>query len=195
MWLVVGLGNPGRRYEGTRHNAGFMCVRSIAKKLGVSLRKKRCRAKIAEGLWEGEKIMLVLPQTYMNKSGEAVRLLLNSREVKPERLVVIYDDLDIPLGEIRVRKEGGAGSHKGMLSIIDEIGTTKFPRIRIGTGPLPEGTEATDYVLSFFAPGELVVLENSITKTEKALALIIKNRIEKAMNDFNQRGIIMENQN
>ncbi len=191
MWFVVGLGNPGRKYAGTRHNAGFLCVKRMAKKWGVSLRKKRCQSKVGVGQREGEQVLLALPQTYMNRSGEAVWLLLNSKQIKPEHMVVVYDDLDIPLGEIRIRQEGGPGSHKGMLSIVEEIGTTKFPRIRIGIGPLPENREAAAYVLSSFASEEILLFEKSLDKAEKAISLIIKDRIEQAMNFFNQRGVSM----
>lgn len=187
MWAVVGLGNPGRRYANTRHNVGFMFVRRVAKDWKVRLRKRAFQSKTGlkdsgrEGVW------LVLPQTYMNQSGQAVRGLLKGRGIKPERLVVVYDDLDIPLGEIRIRKEGGSGTHKGMISVIDEIQMTRFPRIRIGIGPLvPEG-DAVEFVLSPFRQEEKPLLELSLEAAQEALSLILDGETEKAMNLYNKR--------
>lgn len=150
MWAVIGLGNPGRQYSGTRHNAGGTFVRSMAKAWKTKLRKKRFSSKIVEIEWENRKIMLALPQTYMNNSGLAVKQIMEGRNLLPEQLFVVYDDLDIPLGEIRIRKRGSSGTHKGMRSIVREIGTTEFPRMRIGIGPLPPGKDAVEYVLSSF---------------------------------------------
>ena len=143
MWAVVGLGNPGRRYSGTRHNVGFAFVRKTAKEWKVKLRKRIFFSKAGEAECNQEKILLATPQTYMNKSGLAVKKILQGRDIKPEHLVVVYDDLDIPLGEIRIRKRGGPGSHKGMGSIVEEIRTEEFPRIRVGLGPLPDGEDGS----------------------------------------------------
>ena len=131
MWAVVGLGNPGRCYAGTRHNAGFLFVRRLAKDWGVRLNKNRFLAKTAELRGPGPVPWLILPQTFMNRSGASVRPLRRESRVDPERLIVVFDDLDIPLGEIRVRGEGGPGTHKGMRSVVDEAETGQFPRIRL----------------------------------------------------------------
>jgi PTH1 family peptidyl-tRNA hydrolase len=187
LWAVVGLGNPGRTYLRTRHNAGFLLVKKVAKHWDVRLRKRAYASKIAYVDWEGNKILLALPQTYMNLCGLAVKQIVDSGGVKIENLVVVYDDLDIPLGEIRVRKEGGAGSHKGMISIVQELAEAKFPRIRIGIGPLPPDTEATDYVLTPVGDDQIRRLDRGLEQAQEALLYILKGETETAMNIFNQR--------
>lgn len=188
MWAVVGLGNPGRRYSGTRHNAGFLFVRSMAKTWKIRLKKRRFSSKIGEVERKSEKIMLALPQNYMNNSGVAVKQILAGRNIRPEKLIVVYDDLDIPLGEIRIRKAGGAGTHKGMGSVVREIETTEFPRMRLGIGPLPPGEDAVDYVLSAFEKREIPLLVDGLKKAQEALELILTGSVEEAMNTYNQRG-------
>ena len=188
MWAVVGLGNPGRRYSRTRHNAGFLFVRSMAKTWKIRLKKRRFSSKIGEVERKSEKIMLALPQNYMNNSGVAVKQILAGRNIRPEKLIVVYDDLDIPLGEIRIRKSGGAGTHKGMGSVVREIETTEFPRMRLGIGPLPPGEDAVDYVLSAFEKREIPLLVDGLKKAQEALELILAGSVEEAMNTFNQRG-------
>lgn len=188
MWAVVGLGNPGRRYSGTRHNAGFIFVRSMAKTWKIRLKKRRFSSKIGEVERKSEKIMLALPQNYMNNSGVAVKQILAGRNIRPEKLIVVYDDLDIPLGEIRIRKSGGAGTHKGMGSVVREIETTEFPRMRLGIGPLPPGEDAVDYVLSAFEKREIPLLVDGLKKAQEALELILTGSVEEAMNTYNQRG-------
>ncbi len=188
MWAVVGLGNPGRRYSGTRHNVGFTFVKKTAKEWKVKLRKKIFFSKAGEVERKNEKILLALPQTYMNKSGLTVKKILEGRDIKPEHLVVVYDDLDIPLGEIRIRKRGGPGTHKGMSSIVEEIRTEEFPRIRVGLGPLPEGENAVNYVLSYFDKAEELRLEEGLRKAREALETILSGEVERAMNTYNHRG-------
>ncbi len=189
MWAVIGLGNPGRQYSGTRHNAGGTFVRSMAKAWKTKLRKKRFSSKIVEIEWENRKIMLALPQTYMNNSGLAVKQIMEGRNLLPEQLFVVYDDLDIPLGEIRIRKRGSSGTHKGMRSIVREIGTTEFPRMRIGIGPLPPGKDAVEYVLSSFEKTEDPLLEEGMKKAQEAFGMILDGRVEEAMNTYNQKGM------
>ena len=185
MWAVVGLGNPGRRYSGTRHNVGFTFVRKTAKEWKVKLRKKIFFSKAGEVKRNEEKILLALPQTYMNKSGLTVKKIMEGRDIKPEHLVVVYDDLDIPLGEIRIRKRGGPGTHKGMSSIVQEIQTKEFPRIRVGLGPLPANEDAADYVLSSFDKVEEPRLEEGLKKAREALEMILSGEMERAMNTYN----------
>lgn len=187
MWAVIGLGNPGRRYAQTRHNVGFAFVKKLARHWEVRLKKRKFSAKIAELRRNEEKLVLAQPQTYMNQSGLAVLQILDGYEIKPENIVVVYDDLDIPLGQIRVRKEGSSGTHKGMSSVIQEIGTQSFPRIRIGIGPVADREEATRYVLAPFAKKEIPILERSLAKAKEALEMILAGRIEAAMNEFNQK--------
>lgn len=187
MWAVVGLGNPGIQYAETRHNVGFLFVKKIAKSWDVKLRRRIFLSKAAYSEMKGKKILLALPQTYMNNSGAAVREITTSGNVDPEHLIIVYDDLDIPLGDIRVRKEGSAGSHKGMISIIENIKTTRFPRIRVGIGPLRDGADAAEYVLSPFDEEEKPKLEIALPKAQDALNLILDGQIKQAMNEYNTR--------
>jgi len=185
--MVVGLGNPGRKYSRTRHNAGFMFIKRLAKEWKIKLKRRNVWVKSGEVMRSKEKVLLALPQTFMNQSGLAVKKIMDASRISPDRLVVVYDDLDIPLGEIRIRKEGGAGMHKGIISIIEEVETTKFPRIRLGIGSQPSSEDATHYVLSSFDKREKILLEKSLEKAQEALEIILAGEIEKAMNIFNKR--------
>jgi PTH1 family peptidyl-tRNA hydrolase len=189
LWVVVGLGNPGRRYAGTRHNVGFSVIQRLARRWGAEIRRRKYGAKVAEVTRNEERLVLALPQTYMNLSGVAVRQISEAYRVAPARIVVVSDDLDIPLGQIRVRKSGSAGTHKGLRSIVAEMGTPSIPRLRIGIGPLTENEEAVEFVLSRFSREELPVVEEALAKAEEALEMILAGRIEAAMNRFNQRGM------
>jgi PTH1 family peptidyl-tRNA hydrolase len=187
LWVVVGLGNPGRRYAGTRHNVGFSVVQRLARRWGVNLRRKKYAAKVAEVVRNEERLVLAQPQTYMNLSGTAVRAILKGYRIGPENIVVVYDDIDIPLGQIRVRKEGSGGTHNGMRSVIGELGTDAFARIRVGIGPLSDKEEATRFVLMPFAEEEGRILKKSLAKAAEALDMIIAGRIDQAMNEFNKK--------
>jgi PTH1 family peptidyl-tRNA hydrolase len=184
---VVGLGNPGKQYAQTRHNVGFTFVKQLAKNWGIRLRKSSFFSKTKWTERAGKKILLATPQTYMNESGRAVEQIVASGGVAPENLVIVYDDLDIPLGDIRIRKEGGSGTHKGMSSVVHELGSVFFPRIRVGIGPLPSGLDATDFVLSSFLDEEKPLLKQGLSKARNALDLILDGKIESAMNQYNQR--------
>jgi PTH1 family peptidyl-tRNA hydrolase len=188
LWAVVGLGNPGRRYSGTRHNVGFTFIKKTAREWKVKLRKKIFLSKAGEVKRKEEHILLALPQTYMNKSGLTVKKIMEGRDITPEHLVVVYDDLDVPLGEIRIRKRGGPGTHKGMRSIVEEIRTEEFPRIRVGLGPLPGDENAVNYVLSSFDKAEESLLEEGLRKAQEALEMILSGEVERAMNTYNHRG-------
>jgi len=182
---VVGLGNPGREYLRTRHNAGFTFIKRVAKTWGVRLRKPRYLAKIVLLERGEEKILLAMPQTYMNRSGLSIGEIARHFRLEPERILVVYDDFALPLGEIRVRKAGSAGSHNGMVSIISELETERIPRIRIGIGPLPEGADAADFVLTPFSADEGPGLESGLGKAEAALDHILNGDIDRAMTLFN----------
>lgn len=188
MWAIVGLGNPGRYYSKTRHNVGFLFIKKLAKEWNVKVKKKKFSSKVTEVSKNREKILLAMPQTYMNNSGFAVRQIIDGKKIKPEHVVVIYDDLDLSMGEIRIREKGGGGTHKGMSSIIQEVQTTEIPRIRVGIGPLSPHEDATEYVLSSFEEEEQPLLEESIKKARTALEIILSGEVERAMNEFNQRG-------
>jgi len=187
LWLVVGLGNPGDEYAATRHNAGFMLVERMARAWGVPLRGRLFRARTGVAHRGEEDVLLVLPKTYMNRSGLAARAAMAGKGIPPERLVVVYDDLDIPLGEIRIRKKGRPGTHKGMISVAGETRTDEFPRIRVGIGPLPGGRDAADFVLEPFKRDERPSLEKSLEAAGEALEMILDGAIDRAMTRFNKR--------
>jgi peptidyl-tRNA hydrolase, PTH1 family len=187
LWLVVGLGNPGDEYAGTRHNAGYMLVERAARAWGVELRGRLFKSRTALARRGGEEVLLVQPKTFMNRSGSAVRAALDGKGAGPERLIVVYDDLDIPLGEIRVRKSGRPGTHKGMISIAGEVRTDGFPRLRIGIGPLPPGRDAADFVLEPFRRAERADLERGLEQAAEALEMVLDGGIERAMSRFNRR--------
>jgi len=187
LWIVVGLGNPGKQYSATRHNVGFLLIQRLADKLNVRLKKRKYSAKAAQVELELNPVLLVKPWTYMNKSGLAVKKLLESTGARLNRMLVVYDDLDIPLGEIRIRKSGGPGTHNGMASIVQEIDSTAFPRIRVGIGPLPPGVDATDFVLGDFSNEEKQVIDSCLALTEESVIHIFASGIEKAMTKFNRK--------
>jgi len=187
VWLVVGLGNPGSEYSQTRHNAGFMAVQALARQWRLQLKTRTCRSRLAETRRGRSTVILALPQTYMNLSGQAVRALLDGFRVKPEKLIVVYDDLDLNLGQIRVRASGSPGSHRGMKSIVEVIGRQDFPRVRVGIGPRPEGREAAEYVLEEFPPEEKEKLRPALAAACRAVEMIIDGDLPGAMNLFNRK--------
>jgi PTH1 family peptidyl-tRNA hydrolase len=182
--LIVGLGNPGRKYAGNRHNVGFQCLDRLAEAWGLSFSKRKHKALLAQGEIVGLKTILAKPQTFMNLSGEAVERLARFYELPPEGLLVIYDDLDLPLGKIRLRPEGGSGGHKGMKSIIEHLGTGGFPRLRVGIGRPAHG-DPEDYVLSDFAPDEWMAIEEAYERAVSAVELWLAEGIVAAMNRYN----------
>jgi PTH1 family peptidyl-tRNA hydrolase len=187
MKLIVGLGNPGRIYVNNRHNAGFKCLDFLARRHGIRLSKRRARAKIGTGEIAGLNVVLAKPQTFVNLSGEAVAQLVKRFAVPPSDLIVVYDDLDLPLGKIRIRERGGAGGHKGMASIIALLGSREFPRIRVGISPGQDirGLKTPDYVLSNFAPEEETIINELYVKVADAIYCLLSEGIEAAMNRFN----------
>lgn len=187
MWIVIGLGNPGKQYTATRHNIGFMLIQRLADKQKVRLKKRKYSAKAVQVELEHNPVLLMKPWTYMNKSGLAVKKLLDYTGARLNRMLVVYDDLDIPLGEIRIRKSGGPGTHNGMASIVQEIDSTEFPRIRIGIGPLPPGVDATDFVLADFPKEEKQVIDGCLSLTEESVMHILTNGIDKAMTRYNRK--------
>ena len=188
IYLIVGLGNLGEKYAHTRHNAGFDVMEKLAGKLGVSLRKrlllKGMTAKAADG---DREIILCEPTTYMNHSGECVKRLLRRYGCGPERLMVIYDDIDLAPGSIRIRKNGGAGTHNGMRSIIGCIGTQDFPRIRIGTGDRPAGTDLVEWVLGRCEGEERERMEQAFDHAAESALVLVHSGINTAMNTGNRK--------
>lgn len=186
MYVIVGLGNPGRKYENTRHNMGFITIDQIAEEYQVKVDKIKHKSLVGECNIAGQKVLLVKPQTYMNLSGQAVREILSYYKVPIENLIVIYDDIDIPTGTIRLRKKGSAGTHNGMRNIIYLIQDDNFPRIRVGIGS-SKPVDLINYVTSGVTKAEKELLEGAITKAAKGAICIVEEGIERAMNKFNTK--------
>jgi peptidyl-tRNA hydrolase, PTH1 family len=184
-FLIVGLGNPGRKFEHNRHNVGFMLLNRLAEKLGESFGRVESRALVAKATYQGQHILLVKPQTYMNNSGSAVSSLMRFYKVPLENLLVSYDDVDLPLGTLRIRPFGGSAGQKGMQSIIERLGTDEFPRLRLGTGRPPGRMEAADYVLQNFPPSEADLLAETLDRAVGATLTFIRDGLDKAMTLFN----------
>ena len=187
MNLIVGLGNPGKEYAGHRHNLGFRCINHLAKAHGIGVDKRQCQAQVGAGRMAGVPVVLAKPKTFMNLSGESVRLLMERYKAKREDLVVIHDDLDLPPGRIRLYANGGPGGHKGVASIISALGSRDFVRIRVGVGRPPLGMDPVDYVLLDFSPTEREVIEEAIARVGEAVPFMLKEGLAAAMNRFNQK--------
>ena len=186
MKLIVGLGNPGKEYADTRHNIGFRCINKFARIHGISLSQRGSKAQFGIGEIEGSKIVLAKPRTYMNLSGKAVKLLMQRLKIVPGDVLIIHDDLDIPLGKVRIYSGGGSGGHKGVESISAELGIRDFHRIRVGIGrPSEDVGDAVNYVLGDFSPGEKEVVESAIARVTDAILCILGEGIVSAMNKYN----------
>lgn len=184
-WLVVGLGNPGLTYENTRHNAGFGTLTALAQDAGIRLDKKQFKALTGTGVIEGQKVLLLFPQTYMNNSGEAVQEAMAFYKLNPEQLLVFSDDISLDVGAVRVRKKGSDGGQKGLRSIIQHIGTDQFARVRIGVGKKPHPAyDLADWVLSKFKKEEQPLMDEAFDKGAAAARLIVAGRIDEAMNRY-----------
>jgi PTH1 family peptidyl-tRNA hydrolase len=185
MYLIVGLGNPEPEYSKTRHNMGFDVINKLSKKFNIEVQKEKYNSLYGTGIIEDEKVILLKPQTYMNLSGEAVKPFMDFYKVKPENIIVIYDDIDIETGTIKIRKKGGAGTHNGMKSVVHELNTEEFPRIRVGTGSKEKIFNLINYVITRVDDDEYVKLENGIVKAAQAVEEILKIGIDNAMNKLN----------
>jgi PTH1 family peptidyl-tRNA hydrolase len=188
MFLIVGLGNPDRRYEKTRHNVGFDAVDALAGRYGISIKDKKHKALCGTGVIEGTKVLIAKPQTYMNLSGESVADIINFYKIDPEEdMLVIFDDISLAPGNIRVRKKGSAGGHNGIKSIISCIGTQNFMRIKVGVGEKPAGWDLADYVLSRFPEDDRAEVEKALKDAGEAAVLMMQGEADKAMNEFNRK--------
>lgn len=186
MKLLVGLGNPGIKYAETRHNVGFRVIDRLADKLGTGVNRPFFRALTGQAVISGEKVILAKPQTFMNASGQAVAPLLNWYKLSPADLLVVYDDLDLLPGAMRIRPKGGTGGHRGMASIVEHLGSNEFPRLRIGIGkPGPNEGDTISWVLGKFSPGDREELERVITRAVDALQCFVAEGINQAMNKYN----------
>ena len=195
MKLIAGLGNPGTSYSRNRHNAGFMCLSYLGRQWRIQLDKKQGLARVGIGESQGQKVLLARPQTYMNLSGQAVARLARKYKIKPEDIIVIHDDLDLPTGKIRLRQGGGSGGHNGIKSIIACLGSQEFSRIKVGIGT-PETEEADavekreaviDHVLSGFSQEERRIIDKAVPVVSEAVACLITEGLEAAMNKYNRR--------
>lgn len=185
MYLVVGLGNPEPEYSKTRHNMGFDVINLLAKKHNIELNKKEFDGIYGNGTIEGEKVILLKPQTYMNESGKSIEQVKNFYKIDNGNIIIIYDDIDLDIGVVKLRKKGGAGTHNGMKSVVECLGTTEFPHVRIGTG-MPEFKEILiSYVIGKLKDEEYEKLAPSIEKAALSVETIIKKGIDNAMNELN----------
>ena len=188
MFIIVGLGNPTKEYEGTRHNVGFDVIDAIADKYNISVTERKNRAFCGKGIIAGQKVLLAKPQTYMNLSGESVRGLLDYFKIDEEtELIVIYDDVSLDVGQLRIRKKGSAGGHNGIKNIITHLGTNAFQRIKVGVGEKPKEYDLADYVLGHFSKAEKELMEDGYKNAMEAIEMILQGEIDAAMNQFNKK--------
>ncbi len=188
MFIIVGLGNPSKEYEGTRHNVGFEVIDKLAEKYNISVDIKKHHALMGKGMIAGQKVILAKPQTYMNLSGESVRSLLDYYKVdEEEELLVIYDDISLDNGQIRIRAKGSAGGHNGIKNIIAHLGGQIFLRIKVGVGEKPPKYDLADYVLGHFSKAEQEMMDEGYKKAVHAAELIIQGKITETMNEYNRK--------
>ena len=185
MYIIVGLGNPEPEYSNTRHNMGFDTINKIAKKYNIEFSKTKFKGIYGTGTIEGEKVILLKPQTFMNLSGESIKEIIDFYKLNTDNLIIIYDDIDIEPGIIKLRKTGGPGTHNGMKSVIKEIGTEKFPRVRVGIGKPEHKGDLINYVIGKISKENRIILDKSTDLARDAVIEIIKNGMDKAMNLFN----------
>lgn len=186
MFLIVGLGNPGRQYEHTRHNAGFDVMDALAEKYNISISESGHKALFGKGMIGGQKVILAKPQTFMNLSGESLRAACDFFKVDPEEgLIVIYDDISLAPGQLRVRKKGSAGGHNGIKNIIAQLGTQNFLRVKVGVGEKPAGWDLADYVLGHFSKEEQVLMEEAFLRAADAASALLTEDVERVMNQYN----------
>ena len=185
MYLIVGLGNPGKEYASTKHNTGFMVIDKIAALSGIDVETVKLNALIGKGVFDGKKVILAKPITFMNSSGDAVRPLYDY--FKPDKLIVVYDDITLDVGGIRIRKAGSAGGHNGMKSIIKCLGTQEFERVRVGIGEKPSRMDLADWVLSRFSKEEKERLDDALDLAVDAVNLMLHDKTDEAMNRFNRK--------
>lgn len=185
MKIIVGLGNPGKEYENTRHNIGFMTIDKLSEIMNIDINKHKFNGLVGEGMYNGEKVLLIKPQTFMNLSGNCVQEAVNFYKLNAEDIIVIYDDIDIEFGKIRIRPNGSPGTHNGMRNITEKLQTQNFPRIRVGAGR-PKGEQALyEFILSGFDEVEMKIIQNSIKNASEAIIKILNDGLLKAMNEFN----------
>lgn len=188
MYLIVGLGNPTAKYAKTRHNAGFDVIDAIADKYGIELNLRKGNAFCGTGYIEGQKVMLAKPQTFMNLSGDSVSALVNFYKLDPtQELIVVFDDISLAPGNLRIRKKGSAGGHNGIKDIIAKTGTDQFERVKVGVGEKPAGWDLADHVLGRFFPEDREKFEDAVKDAVDAVSLMVQDRTDEAMNLYNRK--------
>ena len=187
MFIIAGLGNPTLQYEGTRHNVGFDVIDMLADRYNISVDGRKGRALIGKGMIGGQKVLLVKPQTYMNLSGESVRAAADFYKVDPEDILVIYDDISLEPGQLRLRGKGSAGGHNGIKNIIAHLGTQEFPRIKVGVGDKPKGMDLADYVLGHFSKEDQAKMDEAFKDAADAAEMILDKGMDAAMNHYNMK--------
>mgnify|MGYP004525752077 FL=1 len=187
MYIIVGLGNPGREYEQTKHNVGFRVIDKLADKYNIDVTKFKHKAFTGDGMINGKKVFLVKPQTYMNLSGESVKEVMSFYKVPIENLIVVFDDISLPMSMIRLREKGSAGGHNGIKNIISHMGTDGFARVKVGIGEKPNGWDLADYVLAKFNKDEEPLIEAGIDKAAEAVEMMLDGKMRDAMNKFNKK--------
>ena len=185
MYIIAGLGNPTKTYEGTRHNIGFDMIDAIADKYNIDVTTKKHKALTGKGRIDGVPVILAKPQTYMNLSGESIRDIADFYKIPAENIIIIYDDISLEVGQLRIRKKGSAGGHNGIKNIIAHLGTQEFPRIKVGIGSKPEGWDLADYVLSKYSKSERECLRDAQQDVAGAAALMVHDDVDGAMNQYN----------
>ena len=187
MYLIAGLGNPTKEYDKTRHNVGFSVIDVLADRYRIDISEKKHKALCGRGVIEGQKVLLLKPQTFMNLSGESIRAAADYYKIEPEEMIVIYDDISLDPGQLRIRLKGSAGGHNGIKNIIANLGTQDFPRIKVGVGAKPPRMDLADYVLSRFGAGEQKLMEEAFGEAAEAAVRNVAERAERAMNHFNAK--------
>ena len=187
MYIIAGLGNPTREYEKTRHNVGFEVIDVLADRLGTTVEEKKFKGCYGRGIIGGQKVLLLKPQTFMNLSGESVRAAADFYKVDPEHIIIVYDDISLDVGQLRIRKKGSAGGHNGIKNIISHLGTQEFPRVRVGVGEKPPRMDLADYVLGHFSQGEGKIMEDAVKEAADAVMEAVEEGIDHAMNSHNRK--------
>lgn len=187
MYLIAGLGNPTKEYDKTRHNVGFSVIDVLADRYRIDVSEKKHKALCGRGVIEGQKVLLLKPQTFMNLSGESIRAAADYYKIEPEEMIVIYDDISLDPGQLRIRLKGSAGGHNGIKNIIANLGTQDFPRIKVGVGAKPARMDLADYVLSRFGTGEQKLMEEAFGEAAEAAVMMMTDGAERAMNHFNAK--------
>lgn len=187
MYIIAGLGNPTKEYDKTRHNVGFSSIDVLADRYHIDISEKKHKALCGKGMIEGNKVLLVKPQTFMNLSGESLRAVVDYYKAEPQDLIVIYDDISLDPGQLRIRLKGSAGGHNGIKNIIAQLGTQEFPRIKVGVGAKPPRMDLADYVLSRFSKEEQGLMDDAFQEAADAAVMMMTDGAERAMNHFNAK--------